>query len=127
MRVLWNIQLSAEMFCFVYDNSRSEKCQPTVACLWDTFNEYVNPGANALWDDAATLSLEKSANQKDFCEQVTTWKDHKQVMLFHPIQVGSSRGMHTVQRYKRGRYGREVFLLHCDKNLVQTFCNGRSK
>ena len=49
------IQLSAEMFLVMYDNSRSEKCQPTVVRLWDTFNEYVNPGANALWDDAATL------------------------------------------------------------------------
>jgi hypothetical protein len=49
-----SVQLSAEMFRVVYGKRRSDKCQPVVVHSWDTFNEYVNQGANTLWDDTTT-------------------------------------------------------------------------
>jgi hypothetical protein len=48
------VQISAEMFHLVHDPSAQKNTHPTLIRLETTFNEYVNPGASAIWDPACS-------------------------------------------------------------------------
>ena len=54
-------------------------------------------------------ALAKKFRCKEYYVQTTTWKNCKQVIFLHTVNIGSSRGMHTVRRNKRGHSGRELF------------------
>ena len=43
------VQLSAEIFVVLYDK-HDPNAKPTICHCNDTFNKYINPGENALWD-----------------------------------------------------------------------------
>jgi hypothetical protein len=61
------------------------------------------------WRFCGTIVPTKRFWRKEYNVQATTWKDRKQVMFLHTVNIGSSRGLHTVRRSKRGRSGRDVF------------------
>jgi hypothetical protein len=47
------VQISAEIFVILYDE-HDPTSEPTICHNNETFNEYINPGENALWDPQCT-------------------------------------------------------------------------
>ena len=61
------------------------------------------------WDEFPLVGIVKQLWHKEYYVQTTMWKECKQVMFLHTVNIESSRGIHTIRRSKRVRSGRDVF------------------
>ena len=100
------LQLSVETFCMIPDANGTSF---TAVREQHTFNEYVQPGPDALWNDAINthshgLHQMRTPRGKKYYIQCTTWCDKKQVTFLHTAAVGNSRSK-TVNRHTKGRRG----------------------